>query len=134
MARPHTIVSDSGTELTSTAILRWSKDRNVEWRHDFTIAIVAADDQLVSRRDAKHVPRDNVQLEYGISVGMLGRERSILLVDTDEEVKLASDQAGLTTLRFKGSDLERTIQKACIAARKHITDLGPLQDRPRTAA
>lgn len=107
---------------------------DVVGRHDFTIAIVAADDQLVSRGDAKHVPRDNVQLEYGISVGMLGRERSILLVDTDEEVKLASDQAGLTTLRFKGSDLERTIQKACIAARKHITDLGPLQDRPRTAA
>ena len=102
-------------------------------RHDFTIAIVGADDQLVSRGEAKHVPRDNVQLEYGISVGMLGRGRSILLVDTDEDIKLASDQAGLTTLRFKGSDPERTIHKDCIAARKHITDLGPLQDRPRTA-
>lgn len=33
MARPHTIVSDNGTELTSLAILRWSKERNVEWHY-----------------------------------------------------------------------------------------------------
>jgi len=33
MARPHTVVSDNGTELTSMAILRWSKDRNVEWHY-----------------------------------------------------------------------------------------------------
>lgn len=33
MARPHTIVSDNGSELTSMAILRWSKDCNFEWRY-----------------------------------------------------------------------------------------------------
>ena len=33
MARPSTIVSDNGTELTSMAILRWSKDRSVEWHY-----------------------------------------------------------------------------------------------------
>ena len=33
MARAHTIVSDNGTELTSMAILRWSKDRTVEWHY-----------------------------------------------------------------------------------------------------
>ncbi|MBW4332389.1 IS3 family transposase [Stakelama sp. CBK3Z-3] len=33
MVRPHTIVSDNGTELTSMAILRWSKERNVEWHY-----------------------------------------------------------------------------------------------------
>jgi len=30
MAWPHTVVSDNGTELTRLAILRWSKERNVE--------------------------------------------------------------------------------------------------------
>jgi putative transposase len=30
-ARPAMIVSDNGTELTSMAILRWSKERDVEW-------------------------------------------------------------------------------------------------------
>ncbi len=29
--RPLMVVSDNGTELTSTAILRWCQDRRVEW-------------------------------------------------------------------------------------------------------
>ncbi len=32
-SRPALIVSDNGTELTSMAILRWSKERDVEWRY-----------------------------------------------------------------------------------------------------
>ncbi|WP_246082555.1 IS3 family transposase [Rubellimicrobium rubrum] len=31
--RPLMVVSDNGTELTSTAILRWSQDREVEWHY-----------------------------------------------------------------------------------------------------
>lgn len=98
--------------------------------HDFTISVIAGDDQLVSRGETHAVPRDNVQLEYGLSVGMLGRQRSLLLVDADESVKLASDQAGLTTMRYNGSDMERTVKKACIEAREHIKLLGALQHRP----
>ena len=30
---PATCVSDNGTELTSMAILRWSKERDVEWHY-----------------------------------------------------------------------------------------------------
>ena len=33
LARPAMVVSDNGTELTSMAILRWSKERNVEWHY-----------------------------------------------------------------------------------------------------
>jgi len=33
MAKPAMVVSDNGTELTSMAILRWSKDRQVEWHY-----------------------------------------------------------------------------------------------------
>ena len=33
LAKPATVVSDNGTELTSMAILRWSKDRDVEWHY-----------------------------------------------------------------------------------------------------
>lgn len=33
MARSHTIVSDNGAELTILAILRWSKERGVEWHY-----------------------------------------------------------------------------------------------------
>jgi putative transposase len=31
--KPHMIVSDNGTELTSMAILCWSKERRVEWHY-----------------------------------------------------------------------------------------------------
>lgn len=31
--KPHMGVSDNGTELTSSAILRWSEERQVEWHY-----------------------------------------------------------------------------------------------------
>jgi putative transposase len=31
--KPHIVVSDNGTELTSSAILRWSQERQVEWHY-----------------------------------------------------------------------------------------------------
>ena len=33
MAKPITVVSDNGTELTSTAILKWSQERRVKWHY-----------------------------------------------------------------------------------------------------
>ena len=33
LAKPAMVVSDNGTELTSMAILRWSRDRHVEWHY-----------------------------------------------------------------------------------------------------
>ena len=101
-------------------------------RADFTIAVARADDLLVSRGAEHGVPRDNVHFEYGISVGRLGRDRSFLLVDADSEVKLASDYAGLTTLRYKGADvdqLKRSVAKACDLAREKIDFIGVRRDR-----
>nr|WP_166175727.1 TIR domain-containing protein [Altererythrobacter segetis] len=101
-------------------------------RADFTIAVARADDVLVSRDENHHVPRDNVHLEYGISVGRLGRERSFLLVEADSGVKLASDLAGLTTLRYQGANkdkMERTVAKACDQARERIGFIGVRRDR-----
>ena len=31
--KPHTVVSDNGTELTSSTIMRWSQERRVEWHY-----------------------------------------------------------------------------------------------------
>ena len=101
-------------------------------RADFTIAVARADDLLVSRGAEHKVPRDNVHFEYGISVGRLGRERSFLLVDADSDVKLASDLAGITTLRFKGSgtdQMKRSVAKACDVAREKIDFIGVRRDR-----
>lgn len=99
---------------------------------DFTIAIARADDAVVKRKEAGAMPRDNVTFEHGMSVGRLGRERSLLLVDASEDLKLPSDLTGLTTLRFNSSDrerLERSVAKACDDARRYIEYLGVRRDR-----
>lgn len=101
-------------------------------RADFTIAVVQADDLLVSRDETHPVARDNVHFEYGISVGRIGRDRSFLLVDAAAGVKLPSDLAGLTTLRYQGGDkdqLERSVAKACDQARDQIEFIGVRRDR-----
>lgn len=99
---------------------------------DFTIAIAKADDTLISRKQTHAVARDNVHFEYGISVGRLGRERSFLLVDADSKVKLPSDLAGLTTLRYNGGSddkMKRSVSKACDDAREKIEFIGVRRDR-----
>lgn len=100
---------------------------------DFTIAVVRADDGLVTRGRETKTARDNVHLEYGISIGRLGRDRSFLLVDVAEDVKLPSDIAGITTLRYRSGrskdDLDRSVAKACDVARDLIEFAGVRRDR-----
>lgn len=100
---------------------------------DFTISIVRADDALIQRGATVKAARDNVHLEYGISVGLLGIERSLLLVDVAEDVALPSDTAGLTTLRYKSSankaDQRASIAKACDDIRDKVEFDGVRRDR-----
>lgn len=101
-------------------------------RCDFTIAVAQADDVLITREETNKVPRDNVHFEYGISIGRLGRDRSFLLVQADTKVKLASDLAGLTTLRYQGDEkdkMKRTVARACDVARERIEFIGVRRDR-----
>jgi CRP/FNR family cyclic AMP-dependent transcriptional regulator len=86
---------------------------------DFTIAVVGADDALTMREQVHAVARDNVHLEYGISLGLLGR-------------RLPSDAAGLTTLRYRGAtadELRRSVRNACLEAKEHILKEGVFTDR-----
>lgn len=99
---------------------------------DFTIAVVRADDVVVSRKKKGNAPRDNVSLEYGISLGMLGRRRSILLVCASDNVKLPTDTAGLTTYRYQADSadsLRRSVRTACISAKEHILAEGVFTER-----
>lgn len=99
---------------------------------DFTISVVRADDVLISRGKKSKSPRDNVNLEVGLSLGVLGRPRTMLLVCADDEVRLASDLAGLTTLRYRhGSqdEMRRSVRTACMEAKEQIQKEGVFQDR-----
>lgn len=99
---------------------------------DFAIAVVRADDVLITRNKVANVARDNVHLEYGLAVGKLSLKRAFLLVDASDDAVLPSDLAGLTTLRYRSGnkdELGRTVAKACDAAREQMEYLGVRRDR-----
>lgn len=89
-------------------------------RADFVIAIMRGDDILISRSKETKAPRDNVVLEYGMALGCLGQERSIMLRPTDAEIKLATDQDGLTFVGYKEGDLKPSLRIACNKIYEHI--------------
>lgn len=101
---------------------------------DFTVAVMRSDDVLISRGKSLNAARENVHLEYGLSLGKLGRPRSILLVEAKPDLHLPSDLAGLTTVRYLAGtqeEMERTIAVACDEIRNHIDGLGVRQDRKK---
>jgi transposase InsO family protein len=61
--RPAMVVSDNGTELTSTAILRWQQESGVSWHH---IAPGQADAERL-RRKLQRPPARRAAAHYGAS-------------------------------------------------------------------
>jgi len=94
---------------------------------DFAVAIAHDDDITKFRGDFWPSPRDNVVFELGLFMGYIGRHRAILMEPTDEQVKLPTDLAGLTTISYKFSkeDMEAYLAPACNELRDHILTLGP---------
>ena len=61
-------------------------------------------------------------------MGRLGKARAILMEPRDDNVKLPSDLAGITTIPYRfevGADSAALLAPACNALRKHILSLGP---------
>lgn len=126
----HVYAWDSGTFAVSDYAISSIEDA-IE-ASDFTVSIAGPDDQVAFRGAVTNAPRDNVSLEFGLSVGKIGRSRSILLVNTSQEVRLPSDTAGLTTIRFKGGsreELARTMPAAVDQIRDVIEREGVRRDR-----
>ncbi len=74
-------------------------------KSDFAVLIFSADDQVKSRDVTYNSPRDNILFELGLFVGLLGRERTFMLIDKDNDVKIPSDLAGVTPVEFRRNDL-----------------------------
>jgi predicted nucleotide-binding protein len=94
---------------------------------DFAIAVIHGDDVVRSRRRQSFAPRDNVTFELGLFMGQLGPERSILVEPRGEEIKLASDLRGLTTLTYRTGDpdkIDALLAPAAHELRKHINRVG----------
>lgn len=93
---------------------------------DFAIAIAHPDDQTKIRDEDWPTPRDNVVFELGFFMGRLGRSRAILMEPQGARVKLPSDLAGITTIRyrFETKDTAAHMGPACNELREHIMKLG----------
>lgn len=95
---------------------------------DFSVAIFSADDKIESRGEQKVAPRDNTVFELGLFAGAIGRERSFFAVEKGADLKVPSDLAGITSLRFSrpsvdGGALE--VGDACVQIQERIRELGP---------
>ncbi|QHO77617.1 cyclic nucleotide-binding protein [Bradyrhizobium sp. CCBAU 051011] len=95
-------------------------------RCDFAIAIAHPDDQTKVRDEDWPTPRDNVVFELGFFMGRLGRSRAILMEPRGTRVKLPSDLAGISTIRYRfdPNEAAASMGPACNELRDHIMKLG----------
>lgn len=99
---------------------------------DFAIAIASPEDIVQVRGSDVKQPRDNVLVELGMSIGKLGRRRSMILVPRQEKVQLPSDFKGLTPIAYEDGDpakLAQLLGPACHQIRGVIRDNGVRTDR-----
>jgi CRP/FNR family transcriptional regulator, cyclic AMP receptor protein len=66
---------------------------------DFSVMVFGPDDNIESRTKKFKSPRDNVILEFGISLGAIGRERTYYLIPR-QRIKIPSDLIGLKAIKY----------------------------------
>ena len=96
---------------------------------DMGIFVFSPDD-VVRIRGAEHASaRDNVVFEFGLFVGRLGRESSIIVAPKGEGPRLPSDLIGVTVLKYDSTredgNLDAALGPACNAIRKSLARLQP---------
>jgi hypothetical protein len=95
---------------------------------DFAVLVVTPDDMTQSRGKLQQSPRDNVLLELGLFIGVLGRKRSFVVYDRSADIKLPSDLAGVTHAGYQphsSGNLQASVGAACTQIKGAITELGP---------
>lgn len=98
-------------------------------KSDFAVFVMRSDDKTRCRGLEMPAPSDNVIFELGMFMGVLGRERTLLLRPRGADLKLPSDLFGLKALDYKGDvdseDLQSSLGPACDDIRKLVKRLGP---------
>lgn len=96
---------------------------------DFAVLVLTSDDLLESKGQTVNSPRDNVLFELGLFMGKLGRERTFAVYNRDEQIKLPSDLAGVTSAtypNYSGKNLPAQVSSACGPILNAIDTLGQL--------
>jgi hypothetical protein len=82
-------------------------------RFDFAILVLTPDVLVESRgSEQEAAPRDNVLFELGLFIGSLGRERTFLVHDRSQPMKLPSDLAGISAATFQRHSESQTLESA----------------------
>ena len=95
---------------------------------DFAALVATADDVTTSRHAEHPAPRDNVVFELGMFMGALGRERTVLVLPRDADLKIPSDFLGLKPLDYAQGDpstLASRLGPVAHSIRRLVMDLGP---------
>lgn len=100
---------------------------------DFGIFVFSFDDVTKIWDTTSRTVRDNVVFELGLFLGVLGRNRSFVLMPRGQDVvHLPTDLIGLTPGTFdpnrKDANLQAALGPACNKIRKAISKLGVLKD------
>jgi predicted nucleotide-binding protein len=71
---------------------------------DAAVFVLTADDRTWSRGTHSKAPRDNLVFELGLFMGMVGRQRTVVV--SEPKVRLPTDIDGWTHLKFNKNDIE----------------------------
>lgn len=96
---------------------------------DFAVLLITPDDIVVSRDIESPAPRDNVVFELGLFMGLLGRERTLVVKPRGVNIKMPSDLLGFAPLEYaEGTPdtLASRIASVCNDIRKTVQSLGPI--------
>jgi hypothetical protein len=95
---------------------------------DFAILVLSPDDGVESRDVHSQAPRDNVIFELGLFIGALGKDRTYMVQPDGVSLKLPSDLAGITQVRYNGAradkDLSSALGSAAISIHDQIKKMG----------
>ena len=70
---------------------------------EFAVFVWGASDVIISNRRSLPAPRDNVVFETGLFLGVLGKQRTFMVVDQTIELKIPTDFQGITRSHYDAS-------------------------------
>lgn len=84
------------------------------------VFLLTPDDIKVMRNTTVPAPRDNLVLEVGMAIGILGRDRTFLVVPENSQIGLPTDLIGVTYVNYdpEGPNPEASLAPSCSRIRE----------------
>lgn len=102
----------------------------VSMTYDYALLVASKDDIVITRQEQHAVARDNIIFESGLFLGALGKDRTLLVVDT--AITLPSDFKGVTNIQYDNNNLGGVFEKIYLSLNK-TKDSYPIKALPSAA-